>query len=101
MIFLNIWAIFFLKISFFEIVSGEFTGFYIDNGIGQTILEESIPQADAHFLRQNILELLELPDQSNTERFPSVIRYVFLFFCLHNEKIVSFNRKREFFYKIM
>lgn len=95
MIFLNILVIFFLKISFFEIISGESTGFYIDNGIGQTILEESI--ADAHLLRQNILELLELPDQSNTERFPSVIRYVCLFLCLHHDKIVSFDRKKDFF----
>lgn len=54
----------------------EFSGFYVDNGIGQTVMEESIPQADSQLIRHHILELLDLPDRPNSERFPSVFRFV-------------------------
>lgn len=53
---------------------GEFSGFYVDNGIGQTVMQESIPLADSELLRHHMLELLDLPDRPDTERFPSVIR---------------------------
>lgn len=65
-----------LQILLVQLVNCTFSGFYVDNGIGQTVLQESIPQADAHLMRQHILELLGLPDRSDTERFPTVIRLV-------------------------
>lgn len=71
---LVIWAIVSFPIFLIGSVKCEFSGFYVDNGIGQTVMEESIPQADAHLLREHMLELLGLPDRPDNERFPSVIR---------------------------
>lgn len=71
----GIWLIFSFH-TLFNSVSSEFSGFYIDNGIGQTIMEESIPRIDAEFLQHHILELLDLPYRDNSERLPPTNRYV-------------------------
>lgn len=55
-------------------VTCEFSGFYIDNGVGQTIMEESIPRIDAEFLRHHILELLDLPYRDSSDRLPPTNR---------------------------
>lgn len=77
----GIWSIWSLQILVGK-VRCEFSGFYVDNGIGQTVMEESIPRADTQLMRHHILELLDLPDRPDTERFPSVIRLVLNEFSL-------------------
>lgn len=77
----GIWSILSLQILVGK-VRCEFSGFYVDNGIGQTVMEESIPRADTQLMRHHILELLDLPDRPDTERFPSVIRLVLNEFSL-------------------
>lgn len=58
----------------FILVTCDFSGFYIDNGSGQTIMEESIPRMDAEFLRHHILELLDLPYRDGDGRLPPTNR---------------------------
>lgn len=58
----------------FDVVRCEFSGFYVDNGIGQTIMEESIPHTDAELLRHHILDLLDLPYRDDSERVPPTNR---------------------------
>lgn len=60
----------FLVNALFILVACDFSGFYIDNGSGQTIMEESVPRIDAEFLRHHILELLDLPYRDDNERLP-------------------------------
>lgn len=56
------------------LVTSDFSGFYIDNGSGQTIMEDHIPHMDAEFLRHHILELLDLPYRVDSERLPPTNR---------------------------
>lgn len=86
------WVIF--SLLFREVIC-EFSGFYVDNGIGQTVMEESIPITDTQLMRRHILELLDLPDRPDNERFPSVIKSVQ--FILHHET-VCFHRKFQNIY---
>lgn len=72
---LQIWLIFAFRM-LFDLVTCEFSGFYIDNGVGQTIMEESIPRIDEEFLRHHILELLDLPYRDHSERLPPTNRYI-------------------------
>lgn len=58
----------------FNVVTCEFSGFYVDDGIGQTIMEETIPSTDAELLRHHMLELLDLPYRDDKERFPPTNR---------------------------
>lgn len=52
----------------FPAVICEYSGFYVDNGIGQTIMEERLPRTETELLRHHMLELLDLPYRDNDER---------------------------------
>lgn len=72
------WAILSFQILFAPTVRG-FSGFYVDNGLGQTVMEESIPEDSTELMRHHILQLLELPDRPDSERFQSIIKWVHIF----------------------
>lgn len=44
-------------------VNGSLSGLYIDNGIGQTVMSESIPQDDIQEMKYEISEALGLPSR--------------------------------------
>lgn len=52
----------------FSAVACEFSGFYVDNGVGQTIMEARISNTETELLRHHILELLDLPFRDDNER---------------------------------
>lgn len=54
----------------FDVVTCEFSGFYVDNGADQTIMEESIPRTDVELMRHHILELLDLRYRDESDRLP-------------------------------
>lgn len=68
-----IWAILSYQILFASTVHG-FSGFYVDNGLGQTVMEDTMPEESTELMRHHILELLELPDRPDSERFQSIIK---------------------------
>lgn len=43
----------------FSVVTCEFSGFYVDNGIGQTVMEERLDETE--LLRHHMLDLFDLP----------------------------------------
>lgn len=63
-----------------DLIDCNSSGFYIDDGDGQTIIDESIPSVDTQQMQHEILQLLGLPHRPQTERFPSLIRLVIFFF---------------------
>lgn len=52
------------------------SGWFIDDGVGQTILDEYLPRADTQELQHMVLDLLGLPNQPHLDRFSSTIRLV-------------------------
>lgn len=56
------------------------SGWFVDNGISQTVLEEPLPIVAVQHLQDTILDLLGLPNQPLRERFPSTIRFVDTFY---------------------
>lgn len=44
-------------------VSARMSGFYIDNGVDQTIMEDVLDDESKHAVEHEILELLGLPDR--------------------------------------
>lgn len=44
-------------------IYGGLSGFYVDNGIDQTIMHHELTQDDAHEVEHEILELLGLPER--------------------------------------
>lgn len=44
-------------------IHGSLSGFYVDNGLDQTVMHRSLSQDDAEEVEHEILELLGLPDR--------------------------------------
>lgn len=61
-----------LFVNFIQVVLG--SGFYIDNGIDQTVREKSIPLQERQEIEHEILELLGLPDRPNTQHVHPSLR---------------------------
>lgn len=48
---------------FVTLTNSSLSGYYIDNGLEQTVLEKSLTEDETHIMGQHILELLGLPDE--------------------------------------
>lgn len=71
-----VWAILAFQNLLFDLVASDFSGFYVDNGAGQTIMEKSILRTDVELMRHHILDLLDLPYRDDSERLPPHNRQV-------------------------
>lgn len=74
----SVWIIILIKI----LCADCHSGWFVDNGVSQTVLEEYLPRADTQELQHIILDLLGLPNQPKMDRFPSAIRFVNLLFFI-------------------